>query len=82
MVSGSDTPRCNFNPDKTKLEFNRVLSRFSPKSKLKTELPSEEQIDILIGTDCISESLDEFAEKGLIYITQDLSVACFFTNFL
>lgn len=55
MVSGSDTPRCNFNPDKTKLEFNRVLSRFSPKSKLKTELPSEEQIDILIGTDCISE---------------------------
>ena len=55
MVSGSDTPRCNSNPDKTKLEFNRVLSRFSPKSKLKTELPSEEQIDILIGTDCISE---------------------------
>ena len=55
MVSGSDTPRCNFNPDKTKLDFNRVLSRFSPKSKLKTELPSEEQIDILIGTDCISE---------------------------
>ena len=55
MVSGSDTPRCNFNPDKTKLDFNRVLSRFSPKSKLKSELPSEEQIDILIGTDCISE---------------------------
>lgn len=55
MVSGSDTPRCNFNPDKTKLDFNRVLSRFSPKSKLKTELPKEEQIDILIGTDCISE---------------------------
>lgn len=55
MVSGSDTPRCNNNTDKTKLEFNRVLSRFSPKSKLKANLPQEEQIDILIGTDCISE---------------------------
>jgi ERCC4-related helicase len=55
MVSGSGDPRCNHNPDKKKLEFNNVLSRFSPKSKLKTELPQEQQIDVLIGTDCISE---------------------------
>ena len=55
MVSGSDAPKCNFKINDTKLDYNRVLSRFSPKSKLKTELPSEEQINILIGTDCISE---------------------------
>ena len=28
---------------------------FSPKSKLNKELPENEQIDILIATDCISE---------------------------
>lgn len=36
-------------------EFNKVLSAFSPISKMKKELPENEQIDILIGTDCISE---------------------------
>lgn len=36
-------------------KFNDVLCAFSPKSKLKKEIPQSEQIDILIGTDCISE---------------------------
>lgn len=40
---------------KVDLEFNSLLCAFSPKSKMKKELPNHEQIDILIGTDCISE---------------------------
>ncbi|WP_249030223.1 helicase-related protein [Tannockella kyphosi] len=36
-------------------KFNDVLCAFSPKSKTKKEIPHKEQIDILIGTDCISE---------------------------
>jgi hypothetical protein len=35
--------------------FNGVLSAFSPHSKLRHEVPQAQQIDILIGTDCISE---------------------------
>ncbi len=55
VVTGSQNPKCNKNPDNTKLEFNRVLARFSPKSKLKKVLDSSEEIDVLIGTDCVSE---------------------------
>lgn len=36
-------------------EFNSILCAFSPKSKMKKEISHNEQIDILIGTDCISE---------------------------
>ena len=36
-------------------DFNSVLCAFSPVSKMKKEIPEEEQIDLLIGTDCISE---------------------------
>ena len=36
-------------------DFNSVLCAFSPVSKMKKEIPAEEQIDLLIGTDCISE---------------------------
>lgn len=39
-------------------EFNEVLTLFSPVSKkrhLNTHLPQDQQIDILIATDCISE---------------------------
>lgn len=42
--------RCNVDAD-----FNSVLCVFSPMSKMKKEIPVEEQIDLLIGTDCISE---------------------------
>lgn len=43
------------NNSKVDAEFNSVLCAFSPKSKMKKELPQEYQVDILIGTDCISE---------------------------
>lgn len=36
-------------------DFNSVLCAFSPMSKMKREIPHEEEIDLLIGTDCISE---------------------------
>ena len=53
MISGSDKPLVSTKTiDAT---FHAVLSAFSPKSKLRKELPSEQQVDILIGTDCISE---------------------------
>lgn len=53
VVTGSSKPKTN---NKTiELEFNSLLSAFSPKSKLKTALEEKNQIDILIGTDCISE---------------------------
>ncbi len=53
VVTGSSKPKTD---NKTiELEFNRLLSAFSPKSKLKTPLDEKNQIDILIGTDCISE---------------------------
>ncbi len=52
-VSGSDKPKTN--NKNINNDFNSVLSAFSPQSKLRRELPKEKQIDILIGTDCISE---------------------------
>lgn len=36
-------------------EFNSVLCAFSPLSKMKKEISVNEQIDLLIATDCISE---------------------------
>lgn len=36
-------------------DFNSLLCAFSPKSKMKKEILADKQIDILIGTDCISE---------------------------
>ncbi len=40
---------------KVREDFHNILSAFSPKSKMKIEIPKEEQIDIIVGTDCISE---------------------------
>lgn len=36
-------------------KFNSILCAFSPQSKMKREIPASHQVDILIGTDCISE---------------------------
>lgn len=36
-------------------EFNSVLCAFSPLSKMEKEISVDEQIDLLIATDCISE---------------------------
>lgn len=51
-VTGKDIRCNNRNVD---ADFNSVLCAFSPMSKMKKEIPAEEQIDLLIGTDCISE---------------------------
>ncbi len=51
-ISGRDIKCNNGNVDK---EFNSVLCAFSPISKTKKDIPVENQIDLLIGTDCISE---------------------------
>jgi superfamily II DNA/RNA helicase len=53
LIIGSGKPRVT--TKQVKADFESVLSHFSPKSKLKKDLPENEQIDILIGTDCISE---------------------------
>lgn len=53
MVSGSRPARAsNWH---LKQEFNNILSAFSPVSRLGKSLPEEDQISIMIGTDCISE---------------------------
>ena len=41
-----------------KTEFSNILTNFSPKSKKRRKMkfmPQDEEIDLLIGTDCISE---------------------------
>ncbi len=54
LVSGTTSPKCTIKgayPD-----FQEVLARFSPISKERPDFAnSEDTIDILIGTDCISE---------------------------
>lgn len=51
-VTGKRVVTNNGNVDS---DFNSVLCAFSSVSKMKKEIPPEEQIDLLIGTDCISE---------------------------
>ncbi len=53
-VTGSDPPKSTL---KTRYDFQSLLTLFSPRSKEKAAvLPNEPgEIDVLIGTDCISE---------------------------
>lgn len=55
MVSGgTDGNKTSFG----KTEFSNILTNFSPKSKKRKKMkfmPQDEEIDLLIGTDCISE---------------------------
>ncbi|MDU7759329.1 MAG: helicase-related protein, partial [Enterobacter asburiae] len=53
-VTGKGAPKCTL---KKSYDFQELLTLFSPHSKEKaTVLPNEEaEIDLLIGTDCISE---------------------------
>ena len=51
-VTGKGVKTNNNNID---ADFNSVLCAFSPMSKTKKETPTEKQVDLLIGTDCISE---------------------------
>ncbi len=53
MITGSDKPRVSSR--RIEPGFDTLLCAFSPRSKIKTPLPADEQVDILIGTDCISE---------------------------
>lgn len=51
-ITGKRVATNNRNVD---IDFDSVLCAFSPMSKMKKEIPAEKQIDLLIGTDCISE---------------------------
>lgn len=51
-VTGKRVVTNNTNVDN---EFNSVLCAFSPLSKMKKEISVNEQIDLLLATDCISE---------------------------
>jgi SNF2 family DNA or RNA helicase len=55
IVTGNIDPRCTIK--KLKADFNTILTLFSPLSKEKDILfpEMEENIDVLIATDCISE---------------------------
>ncbi len=53
MISGSDKPRVS--SDYIEKKFDSILSAFSPRSRVKSELSHDRQVDVLIGTDCISE---------------------------
>ena len=54
MVTGQDTPKTTLG---TGYDFQALLTLFSPRSKEKSVVMPDEpgEIDILIGTDCISE---------------------------
>ena len=57
-VTGGDSPKSTL---KTNYDFQSLLTLFSPRSKEKASvLPNEPcEIDILIGTDCISEGQNQ-----------------------
>lgn len=61
-VTGKDIRCNNCNVD---VDFNSVLCAFSPMSKMKKDIPAEEQIDLLIGTDCISEGQNLYGLRGI-----------------
>ncbi|ABZ85515.1 snf2 family RNA helicase [Heliomicrobium modesticaldum Ice1] len=52
-ITGSGEPRTTMKQIRS--EFNTILRHFSPLSKLGQTLPKQEQIDVVIATDCISE---------------------------
>lgn len=59
-VTGASTPQCTLKPHAKAIrayDFQTVLTLFSPRSKEKDAIMPDEpgEIDILIGTDCISE---------------------------
>jgi SNF2 family DNA or RNA helicase len=60
LVVGSGDNKTTYKPTgfKNLTEFNRILTNFSPNSKLRAKndkMPQVGEIDILIATDCISE---------------------------
>lgn len=61
VTGGNGGNKTNFNPKGyyELTEYNHILTNFSPKAKgrakLSESMPQDEEIDILIATDCISE---------------------------
>ncbi len=60
LVSGSGNNHTTFNPAgfTTQTDFLSILTNFSPRSKTRgkmSSMPQDDEIDILIATDCISE---------------------------
>lgn len=57
MLTGSGTPKTTLGEG---YDFQKVLTLFSPRSKAKDIIMPDEpgEIDILIGTDCVSEGQD------------------------
>jgi ERCC4-related helicase len=60
LVTGGGTNKTNFSikDSNRRMSYNEILVNFSPKSKqrhLMKNLDSNKAIDVLIGTDCISE---------------------------
>lgn len=58
LVTGDVEARCTLQlPQREKLDFNKMLTLFSPISKEKSTIYPHisEEIDVLIATDCISE---------------------------
>ena len=60
LVTGSSENKSSFKPRgfKGQTDFNAILTNFSPLSKNRDKMqsmPQEEEIDILIASDCISE---------------------------
>lgn len=59
LITGSTTCKTNFPmPTHYKNDFNSILTCFAPIAKERNKqsfLPQDKQIDIIIGTDCISE---------------------------
>ncbi len=56
-VTGSDAPKTTIKTKRNNYDFQEVLTLFSPRSKEKAIILPDElaEIDLLIGTDCISE---------------------------
>ena len=52
MVRGDGGNHCTL---KGISDYDDILTRFSPLSKARQDMPKEETIDVLIATDCISE---------------------------
>lgn len=53
LVTGKDAPKATVKLEAA--DFQEVLSRFSPISKERPDLSASGQIDVLFGTDCVSE---------------------------
>lgn len=53
MIKGFGKPKIT--NENIRADFETILCHFSPKSKLKKDIPEGKQVDILIATDCIAE---------------------------